>query len=52
MLNFQTLLDCAETTARAAGSRLKAGTAELRTVNFVDRTDVKLQADVEAAQCL
>lgn len=52
MLNFQTLLDCAETTARAAGSRLKAGTAELRTVNFVDRTDVKLQADVESEKLI
>ena len=52
MEDCQILLDCAETAARAAGSRLRTGTAELRTVNFVDRTDVKLQADVESEKLI
>ena len=52
MEDYRTLLDCAETAARAAGSRLREGKAELRTVNFVDRTDVKLQADVESEKLI
>ena len=52
MLDCRTLLDCAERAARAAGSRLCTGTADLRTVNFVDRRDVKLQADVESEKLI
>ena len=40
MEEYRTLLDYAETVARAAGERLREGSEEFRTINFEDRWDV------------
>ncbi len=52
MEEYRTLLDYAETVARAAGERLREGSEEFRTINFEDRCDVKLQADVESEKLI
>lgn len=46
--DLQQQLALAEKTARAAGERLRQGVEQLRKVNYEDRNDVKLQADVES----
>jgi myo-inositol-1(or 4)-monophosphatase len=47
-MEWQQLLDTAETVAREAGGILRAGASHLREVEFLDQRDVKLRADVES----
>ena len=51
-MDWSNLLDTAESTAREAGTVLRDGAPHLREVEFRDKRDVKLRADIESEELI